>query len=498
MIEAILSLDVGTTAVKAVLFNPAGSELVTAEQGITLHTPRPGWVELDPDELWQAVLEVLREIVQNSIQTHIMAVTLATQGGSFLALDARGDPTCPIITWMDSRSEPVIQRWKAQRLDLDIRRISGWTPEAGLPIAMIAWLRVEQPETFTASAHFISVNDFLTFRLAGILSMNPSMAGEMLLTDMTTGDWSDVLGEIAGINPQQLSPIRPSAAVIGHLLPEVSRQIGLPEDIPLINGGQDHSCEALAVGLIGTGKALLACGTAWVINGATHQAEIASIPAGMNLNYHVIPACWTVSQFLGGLGGAVEWWLNHTWQNANPEVSIPRAELYALFDRALMQTYPGGGGLYFFPLSGTRQLAVSQTGGGFLGLRLDHTRGDMSRAILECAACEVRWSLERLGSAGLPIEQLFMLGGATRSTLWPSIVAALTGIPVYIPRVSHGPALGAAILAGVGLGIYPDVDYGRALYNLQSNEVMPDAAWHSTYEGYYNRYRELTGKLVDL
>ncbi|NPV74958.1 MAG: hypothetical protein HPY59_01155 [Anaerolineae bacterium] len=496
MTDTILSLDIGTTAVKAVLFDPRGSELLVAERALTLQTPQAGFVELDPEELWRAVLDVLNEIAQKN-RRHILAIAIATQGGSFLATDERGRPVCPIITWMDSRSETVVNHWRQRGLEAGIRQICGWSLDPGLPLAMIGWMRAYLPEAFARSAHFLSVNDFLTHRLAGVYSMNPSMAGEMMLTDIVTGKWSPALCDLAGIQPDQLSPIHPSEAILGPILPEVSQATGLAADIVVVNGGQDHSCEALAIGMTEPGPALLACGTAWVINGATDRADMSAIPDGMNLNFHVIPHCWTISQFLGGLGGALEWWLNRLWQSPDIENPLTRPKLYSLLDESLEQTSPGDG-LFFFPLAGSRNTSKSAGAGGFLGLRWEHSRAELTRAIMEGAACEVRWSLERLRSAGVAMDQIWMIGGAAHSPHWPGIVASLTGMNVTLTHYSHGPALGAAILAGVGLGIYPNTDAGRSCFNLRPRQISPDEKLVSFYEDYFQRYRQLTEKLSDL
>ncbi|MCC6147079.1 MAG: hypothetical protein IT308_05875 [Anaerolineaceae bacterium] len=491
MTEALLSLDVGTTAVKAVLFDPQGSELFITQHTLTLHTPQPGFVELDPEELWQAVLSVLTETAQQNRARTIRTLVLTTQGGSFLAADRHGRPTTAILTWMDNRSRSVVEEWREQGLEAAIRQICGWSLEAGLPLAMIGWLRAHRPKAFKKSAYFLSVNDFLTNRLTGIYAMNPSMAGEMMLTDIVTGEWSPDLCKIAGIRTEQLSPIRPSDAVLGPILSKVSRETGLRNDTLVVNGGQDHSCEALAIGMTSPGIALLACGTAWVINTASKQADMAAVPPGMNLNFHVIPHCWTLSHYLGGLGGTLEWWINRLWQSPDPQAPLPRARLYALMDEGLAHTHPGSSGLFFFPLGGSRCTPKSLGAGGFWGLCWEHTRASMTRAIQESAACEVRCSLEELKTAGLPMEQLWMIGGAASSPHWPQIVASLTGVDVTLTHYSHGPALGAAILAGVTLGIYPDIEAGRAHFDLKPHCVEPNEADRILYDEHYSRYKQL-------
>ena len=225
VMETILGLDVGTTTTKVVLFDLSGAELMTAEQVYRLRTPRPGWVELDPAEIWQAVVEVLRIIV-NRGEMHILAIALATQGGSLIPVTVDGTPTYPVITWMDGRSQALVKQWQADGVAERVRQVSGWSPEPGLPLASIGWLRQSRPELFAATDRFLSVNDFLAFHLTRRFCTNPSMAGEMLLADITTGQWSQELGALVGIEPDQLSPIMPSDAVVGTVTPKVSRLTG--------------------------------------------------------------------------------------------------------------------------------------------------------------------------------------------------------------------------------------------------------------------------------
>jgi xylulokinase len=491
--ETILGLDVGTTTTKAVLFDLSGAELMAAEQAYRLRTPRPGWAELDPVEIWQAVVKALQTIV-NRLEGHqILALALATQGGSLIPVRVDGMPTYPVITWMDGRSQDVVQQWQADGVADRVRQVSGWSPEPGLPLASIEWLRRFRPELFAATDRFLSVNDFLTYQLTGRFCTNPSMAGEMLLTDVATGQWSRELCALVGLEPDQLSPILPSDTVVGVITPKVSRLTGLDRSTLVINGGQDHSCEALALGMTTGGRALLACGTAWVINGVAESTAMGAIPSNMNLNFHILPQRWIVSQFLGALGGCLEWWLNQGWQHKDPHSPFCRAELFASFDTALEQTVPGCAGLLFLPLTGGRQLSRTAPGGGFVGLRLDHTRADMSRAIMEGAAFELHWALDRLAQAGMPVEQLWMVGGATSSPLWPNIVADVTGLPIYLTPYTHGPALGAGILAGVGANVFETMMAGQKQFSRPAHRIiMPNDSHRPAYDEQFAAYQRLT------
>jgi xylulokinase len=486
MPEAILGLDIGSTVVKAVLFDLAGHELAVAEQAIRLYTPQPGWAELDPEEIWQAVVQVARGVccTRNSVE-RILAVSLATQGGSLIPAEADGTPIEMAITWMDRRAEEVVASWEAAGIAQEIRLIGGWSPQAGLPLPSICWLRQVRPEQFAMTKRFLAINDFVGYKLSGAFGTNPSMAGEMLLVDIRTGQWSQTLCDLAGIQPEQLSPIVASEAFVGELSSEAGRLMGLEAGIPVIAGGQDHSCEALALGMTSAGGFLLACGTAWVLNGVSETSAMDGLPATMDLNFHVVPDRWTLSQFLGGFGGGLEWWLNECQRGAAPHEPILREARYASFDATVRRAIPGSGDLLFFPMS-SRRLRV----GGFAGLRLDHTKADLGRAVLEGAAFELRWVLEEIHQAGLSLERMWMVGGATRSSLWPQIVADVCGVPLALTQYSHGPALGAALLAGKGLGLlneYPSW--------IEPRPIEPNPAHAPVYEERFGEYLQMAREL---
>jgi len=480
-----------------------------AEQAYQLQTPQPSWAELVPDDIWQAVVRVLRDVVDQAPPgMQIQAIALATQGGTLIPCRADGMPTYRAIAWMDRRSQDLAARWQAEGVGDRVRQISGWTPQPGLPLLSIGWLRQARPEAFAATERFLSVNDFLAQRLTGCPATNLSMAGEMLLTDITTGQWSEELCHLVGIGPESLSPILPADAHLGQIQPEARRLTGLPPGTVIVNGGQDHSCEALALGMTSGGTGLLACGTAWVINCVAESPAVETIPASMDLNYHVVPGRWVVSQFLGGLGACLEWWLKQCRSPHAPHAHDVRAQQYcalsraprwAAFNAALEGTAPGCGGLVYLPQTGVRGVPGSlrdQWHGGFVGLRLDHTWADMGRAILEAAAYELRRALDHLRGAGLAIEQMWMIGGAAQSPLWPQIVADVTGLPLLLSQYSHGPALGAAMLAGVALGFSDLVETMQARSKVSARRIEPADIHAPLYERQFAAYQRLARALA--
>ncbi len=491
MQTAVLGIDVGTSALKAVVYDRSGVELFVTAQTYRLATPQPGWAELDMDEVWRALLRVLRDVVAATAgQVRIVALALAAQAGSVVPVDAGGAPLAPMITWLDRRAEPIVAAWQADGTAARIRAVTGWHPYPGLPIATIAWLVRHAPQVARRTQRYLGAHEFLVQRLTGRCVTDLSEGAEMLLLDQATGAWSAELCALAGIRPDQLAKLAQAGTVVGPLLPAVAAATGLPVDVQVVVGGHDQCCAALGMGVTAPGELMLATGTAWVLTALTPATPVAQIPAGMELNYHVTPDVYTVSQLLGGFGATVEWWLELLLQPLDPSPAR-----YALFDEWLAASQPGAHGLHFLPLGGSAQTG-NISPGGFVGLRLDHTRVDMARAICEGVACEVRWALDNLAAAGLPARQMWMSGGATHSPHWPSILADVAGIPLHVARGSNWPARGAAILAGAGCGLLGDLPTATVQWRPGLERLAPDLASGAFYAARCAGHRQLVAQLA--
>jgi xylulokinase len=314
----------------------------------------------------------------------------------------------------------------------------------------------------------------------------------MQLAEINTGRWSDDLCLLAGIHSDQLSPIQPAGTVIGPITAEVSRLTGLPAETVVVNGGHDQGCTALGMGVTSPGRVLLAGGTSWVVTTVVAEPMVETIPDGMDMNFHPAPDRWTVSQSLGGLGASLEWWLKQGWPGPDLQSPASRTEMYAALEGELIQTRPGSKGLYFLPLAGGHQKPAGIQRGGFVGLQLGNSRADMARSILEGAAFELRWALENIRQAGLEVEQLWMVGGAARSSIWPQIVADVTGVPIALTLYDQWPALGAAILAGLGIGVFESLEAGQKQFQKSARPVAPDKTCGQFYDDNFTVYQALT------
>jgi xylulokinase len=485
----LLGLDVGTTATKALLFDLEGNVRASASAPYGLISPQAGWVEQDPEALWRAVVTVLRSIVSRlQPGQQVLALAQSSQGGTTVPVDAAGQPTYNAISWMDGRAQAEYEGLRRQYGGEVFSHKTGWPLMAGLPLQHIRWLRDQQPNTFARSRHFLFVNDFIGRRLTAEFSMNPSDASITQLLDIETGDWDDWLLMLAGIRRDQLSPMYPSGVMVGKLTAEASAATGLPAGLPVINGAHDQYCAAVGMQVTKPGSVLLSCGTAWVLLAVPEDLDVGR-RSDMALSCHAVSGRWGAIRSLGAVGTSLDWLIDNIWAEQEGAPTVPRSVLYQAINTAAARSGPGAHGLIFCPLAGGHAGSYGVAQGGFLGLTLTHERGDLSRAVMEGVACELRWALDEIRAAGVTAEALTMVGGAARSPLWPQIVADVTGVSVSVPAITEAASWGAAVLAGIGVGVFEGVESAGSILAARSQRLEPGN--REVYGPLYERYRVL-------
>jgi len=490
--ELLLGLDVGTTATKARAFDLEGHVVAGATRAYDLLTPQPGWVEQNPEELWSAIVQTVREVTTRiSPHDHIVALSQASQGGTTIPVDAAGAPVHNAISWMDRRAATLSER-TAKAFGTDyVQTTTGWPLSGALSLHHIAWLREHRPGVFSIAKRFLFINDFITHGLTGEAVMNPSDGTMTQLLDIEQAEWDPQLLDYAGIDRAQLSEVRPSGEVIGTVLPETARLLGLPDGVVVVNGAHDQYCAAIGTGVTIPGEILLSCGTAWVVL-AVPDSLAAGRSSGIALSCHAIQGRWGGIRSLGGIGTSLEWLVNQVWCD---DASNDRADRYQALNTAAAGVPAGSRGLAFVPLSGGHQ--AGREGGGFLHLTLAHTRDEMSRAVMEGITYELRRALEEIRQGGITVDRLTMVGGAAESPIWPQIVADVTGLPVIVPQERQAAAAGAAILAGVGIGRFAGPEEGFAAFRGNASELAPNPGDRSVYDLAYRDYHRLCNRLAE-
>ena len=483
--QLLLGLDVGTTATKAMLLDLQGQAVASASQAYSLITPQPGWVEQNPEDLWDAVVATIRAVVaQTKSADDIIVLSQASQGGTTIPVDADGIPVCNAISWMDERGGIEAERHRSTLGSDYVRATTGWPLGATLPLQHIAWLRENRPAVFAQARRFLFVNDFITDRLTHTRAMDPSNATMTQLFDIAATDWDERLLKMVGIERHSLSPIQTSGTPIAPLCSEASDMLGLPKDLIVVNGAHDQYCAAVGTGVTQPGKTLLSGGTAWVLLAVPNDLK-SGLDSGMAVSCHGVPGRFGAIRSLGGVGASMEWLAAQVF-NACDQGN--RGAAYAALNAGAAHAVPGAGGICFYPLAGGH-MPEPTARGGFVGLGLSHTRGDMARAVMEGIACELRWAIEEIRSHGVAVDELTMVGGAAESPVWPQIVADVTHLAVILPTQRQAAARGAAILAGIGAGLFADAEMGFAALRSGKTQLEPRSELTDDHNKQFAHYR---------
>ncbi len=464
--DVVIGVDVGTTSVKAVAIDASGAIVSTAgSDAIPTGSPSPGASVQNPAAVWDAFCDACRRLSTSLPRSaRVRALAVAAQSGSVIPVvgSAPDGSVGEAITWMDTRSLPVVETWGAHTAET-IRARSGWMPSPGLGLSTISWLRSTPGIRVDRWA---SVDDYLMWKLTGSWLTNPSNAAGMQLMDVATMRWSPDLCAIAGVDSSMLSAIRDSGEA-GGTLQSSAELTDLPDALPVIIGGHDQACAALGLGVTAPGSALLSMGTAWVLTMITDRAEITSLPVGFNLSPHVIAHRWSLSQNLGGLGAAVA-------------SELPDSIDASILTIGSRRSYPDDP--YFLP-------TIHQPDRTSWGELTHPAEGQdpavRIRAVMESCAFEVRRAVEEATTA-VGLSELTVVGGGTRSEYLIQHIADTVGVPLTVRADASWPALGAARLAADALGWSPDTAATMPSTTLQPLESLDD-----TTERRYAEYNRL-------
>ena len=480
----MVGLDVGTTNIKALIFDPFGHEIARSQAKTPTHYPQPEWAYYDPAELWQTVVRVLKQaIFQIDEPANIISISTASIAETGIPIDAHGTPTYHAIAWFDQRTRPQYEKLQ-QIFDRDqIFARTGLSLQPIFSLCKILWLRENHPNAFLRTKTWLNTADYIAFQLSGVPATDYSLASRTLAFDIHKRQWAtDLLGEL-NISPDFFATVCPSGTSLGSILPHVAHLTGLPPHTQICTGGHDHICGALAVGVTDPGTLLNSLGTAEALCMPISQplSDPSIGQQNFTMGAHVVP---DQNYFLGGLytsGACIEWFRNLFGQNTE----------YATLIREAEKTPPGSLGVNFLPhlryTNPPHEEAIAR--GAFTGLNSDVDRGTLFRALLEGLAFEARQVFEASQShTGVPkIERIVAIGGGIRNQLLMQIKATILNQPIFLTETDEATALGAAILAGLGAGIYPNVS--AALEMVETSERMispiPDQIEH--YDAIYSR-----------
>ena len=485
----LLGIDIGTSSCKVALFEPDGTVAATGGSDYPVSYPRRGWAEQDPRDWWEGVCHAIREMIgENGIDpADIAGIGTDGQSWSAIALDREGNVLCPTPIWTDTRSEAVCRETAARLTEEKIFSVCGNPAQPGYTWPKILWYREHRPEVFEKTEKILQSNSYIVYRMTGEITQDLSQGYGLACFDMRKGCWDNETCAELGIPRKFLPDLMPSHRIAGRLTKEAAEQTGLKEGIPVAAGGLDAACGTLGAGVVSPGQTQEQGGQA---GGMSICIDRYAADPRLILGFHVVPGRWLLQGGTTGGGGALKW-LRETMC---PELSFE--EMSDLAEKAPA----GSGGAVFLPyMAGERSPVWNpEACGVFFGLNFSTTRGQMIRACMEGVAYALRHNLETAEAAGARAETLRAMGGSANSRVWTQIKADVTGHGIEVPASDTATTLGAAILAGVGTGVYGSFEEAAERTIRVKKTFTPDPEKRAVYDRGYETYRKLYPALEEI
>ncbi|HOD81969.1 MAG: Xylulose kinase [Planctomycetes bacterium ADurb.Bin126] len=500
MATYLAGLDVGTTGVRAAVFDLDGNMLASDYREYGSSYPRPGWVEQDPREMVAQAFATCRAAVAASgvNAAEIAAVGFSAQRSVTVPLDAAGQPVRPAISWQDARPAGEVA-WLAERIDAgEYHRIAGVPLGTTWLAPKVLWMRSHEPDHYARTARFVQVQDYVlrAFGADDYYTDLPCMCFSGAW-DVRQARWSDKLLGLMGLRAEQFGKPRPAGTKVGELSAEVASRCGLAKGTALCVGAGDQNCSVVGMGAIRSGMATVTLGTAGLAILASDQPL--SGLSGMMITNHAAGGLWEAEGLSNAAASSYRWFRDAI---GTAEVSAQAAggpNAYEALNELAASSPAGSRGLLFLPYLATagtpRWNAAAR--GVFAGLSFAHGRGDLARSVMEGVALEIRDMMNVWLEAGLAVDVLRLGGGAVRSGLWNHIQADVYGRPVQTLRCQESTVLGAAMLGGLGAGVFDSLDQAVGRMVQVADQIEPDPAHHALYGELYEAYVKTYQGLAD-
>jgi xylulokinase len=481
-----LGIDVGTSGVKAILVGPEGTVVAARTAPLSLDTPRPGWAEQDPEAWWVASQAAIQGVLAQQPAARVAAVGISGQMHSSVFLDRAGTVIRPALLWCDGRTTPECREIVERAGGED--RLRAWVCNPaleGFTLPKVLWLRNHEPAAFGRLATVLMAKDFVRLRLTGAVGTEPSDASGTLMFDPAGMRWSREMMEAVGLPPSLLPDVGGSSEVLGRVTAQAAKLTGLAAGTPVVGGGADNACGAAGVGAVTPGDGVASWGTSGTVLAPTAEPHV---DPGLRAHTfcHVTPGLWYVMGVVLSAGGAFAWYRD---QFARDLAGTDQRDALLVEEAAGVPA--GAEGVTFLPyLQGERTPhRDASLRAAFVGLSLAHSRAHLTRAVLEGVCFALRDSLAILQELGIAPRYLLLTGGGAKSAFIRRLQADVFGLPVTTVSREEGAAYGAALLAAVGAGAFPDLG-AAARRTLERAPLMdPDPEAHREYGELYARFR---------
>jgi len=498
----ILSIDLGTTAIKAAVISPEGRVVGKCVREYALSTPSPLEVELPVNTYWDAFKKSIQDLLDMTkvAAGELGVLGMSVQGETLVLVDDRGRPIHNAIVWMDNRAQEeaaILDQEFPHAVTYEITGQVSIVPT--WPAAKILWLKRHRRDLFQKTHKFLLLEDYFIHRLTGKYVAESSLLSSTVYWNIRTKQWWPEMLARLEIEESRLPEIKESGEIVGPIMPEVARELGLSDKLVITTGALDQAAGAVGVGNIrpglfseNTGAALAIC--------ATVDKPFMDPEFRMPCHYHGIPDLYMAHTFTSG-GMVLKWFRDRFCAQ---EIDVAQAlgkDAYALLDEEAGHVPPGCGGLVMLPhLEGAMAPEANPKARGvFFGFTLHHGRAHFARATMEAIAFIVKRNIDVLNALQIPVNEVICLGGGAKSRLWNQIKADILDKKIVTTANDQDAAcLGAAFIAGQAVGIYRSLDEAIATSVSVNHTYAPDPAQREMYATAYARYIKLYENLVSV
>ena len=494
----LIGIDVGTSGTKTALFAEDGKLMASHTAEYPLYQPKNGYAEQEPTDWWNATCEGLKKVIEKSgiDKNDVAGIGLSGQMHGLVMLDENGNVLRKSIIWCDQRTAKECEEI-TERCGLDmLMSITASPALTGFTASKILWVRNNEPEIYAKCKHILLPKDYILYMLTGVFATDVSDASGMQLLDIAKRDWSKEILEKLEIPYEWLGKVYESCEVSGNVSDAGSAACGIPAGVPVVGGAGDNAAAAVGCGVVRDGRAFTTIGTSGVV--FAHTSKMSVDPNGRCHTFcAAVPGAWHVMGVTQAAGLSLKWYKDNFCDTEIAEADAAGKNVYALLDEKAAGIPIGCDRLLYLPyLMGERTPHLDPNARGvFFGLSAMHTRAHLLRAVMEGVTYSLRDCLSIFGGLGVKVDSMMACGGGGSSKLWRQMLADVFGCTVKQCVSNEGGALGAAILAGVGAGLYPSVEEACDKIISVKGEQPCDAERSAQYDKFYDIYTNLYANL---
>jgi len=496
---SLMGIDVGTTGCKVIAFNKSGKSLASDYAEYDAVRRQPGWAELDSRDVWQKICKCIRLVAKQTKRDPVTALAVTCLGEAATPVSKDRKILGNSILNFDERGQEYVAQIEATIGRERLFRLNGNILGHFYSAPKLMWRKEHEPQFFESVHKFLLWEDFVGFMLGCDPVIDYSVANRTLLFDLEKMQWSDTLASAMGLRCDQMAELRPAGQLLGEVAPALCKQLGLPRGVKVVTGGHDQCCTALGAGVIRAGMAIYGIGTFICITPVYDRLpdRAKMLASGLNIEHHVVVGHY-VSFLYNLTGGALlKWYRDQFGRLEKREAAKRKVDPYDILLADLPADPTPLLALPHFAVTGP-PLFESRTKGVIVGLTLETDHRTVLKGLLEGVTYYFREGLDLLEQAGVTVKEFRATGGGAKSPVWLQIKADILGTPLATVKVTEAGALGAAILAGIGTGVYRSIPEAVEAVVKVDRVFEPNASRHARYREQFEKYRRVYPALREI